>query len=239
MTRIPFFTALMALIVTAGASSLQAQNHSRLSDQEGRIERQLSRMTENLDLSEDQVEAVRAMQEEHHASMQEIKPLLESDEAAAKEKIAELHEERKSSMREILTEEQYSTWESTAAERGERGHHRAEGLNRRGGKEGRLQGRHKQHDPAEAAQRMQEELELTDSQTSEVEAAMRTTQERMQSLAKERSEESRQKHMEVMQSMEQEMQRILTEEQFSSWKAKHDARRSERKPRFENNQNQK
>ena len=86
---------------------------------------------------------------------------------------------------------------------------------------------------------MQEELELTDSQTSEVEAAMRTTQERMQSLAKERSEESRQKHMEVMQSMEQEMQRILTEEQFSSWKAKHDARRSERKPRFENNQNQK
>ena len=103
-----------AMAQQAQSSTMQSKRGDMKQNMEMRQQKQLDKMKTDLNLSDDQVMKIKAMQQDR---MQEMK----NNMAASKDAKMANHKNAKEQMKQILTPEQYTKWESHMKDKMEKG----------------------------------------------------------------------------------------------------------------------
>jgi Spy/CpxP family protein refolding chaperone len=157
----------------------------------------LARLQQELDLTDGQLTEIRAIFEEQHAKFQALRESAPEDREAARETFGELREETHARVSAVLTEEQKQ---------------RAEELMRSHASHGAWGAR----DPERHLARLQEKLDLTDSQVAQIRAIFEEQRAKFQAL-RENAPEDREAVHDAFRVLHEEtherMSKVLTEEQ--------------------------
>ena len=121
--RAAFWAGVVALhlivILTLAASPARAQGGPRGHDPE----EHLAKLQEELDLTDQQVEQIRAIFAEQHSKFEELHAQEDADRESRREAFRQLHEETHERIKAVLTEEQQARLEELHAEYKERHGH--------------------------------------------------------------------------------------------------------------------
>jgi Spy/CpxP family protein refolding chaperone len=190
---------LVGLMLVSAATLAQ-----RKVDPMERAAKQAEKMKTELSLDDVQYKAIKAINEEYAEKQSRIM----KDSALAKEakrsQLKSLHQEKKTAVDKVLTDEQKSKWAA---------HHSARQ------KKGQV---HMARHNGEHAQRMQKNLSLSDDQTSKIKAIDKEFAEKFRALRSDSAiarEEVRAKAKQLREEYISKTKSVLTEEQFKVWQA--------------------
>jgi Spy/CpxP family protein refolding chaperone len=199
MKRIIVSVLAIALTVTAvQAQEIPERKHDGVHRQDGRKKHRGKEMTD-LNLSEDQKARFKALNQEHHKQMAELKKQDNITVKESRERMEAFAKTHHAKVQAFLTPEQKTQIEKKKAERkakmGEMGKHRGE--------------------------RMKKELNLTDEQSAKLDASRKKMAEKMQSIRNDKSlseEQVNEKSKELRKQQQESLKSILTEEQLKKMK---------------------
>jgi Spy/CpxP family protein refolding chaperone len=167
-----------------------------------RAAKQAEKMKTELSLDDVQYKAIKAINEEYAEKQTRIM----KDSAVAKEakrsQLKSLHQEKKTAVDKVLTDEQRSKWTTHQSARQKKG--RA----------------HMARHNGDHAQRMQKNLSLSDDQTSKIKAIDKEFAEKFRALRSDSAiarEEARAKAKQLREEYISKTKAVLTEEQFKAW----------------------
>lgn len=155
----------------------------------------------DLNLSEDQKAKFKALNEEHHKQLAELKKQDNITVKESREKMETLRKDHQAKIQALLTPEQKAQIEKN--------------------KEGQ-KAKFKQKDDARG-DRLKKELNLTDAQSAKLDANRKQMAEKMKALHEDKSltdEQKQEKRKELMKQQKDNMKSILTEEQLQKMKEK-------------------
>lgn len=167
--------------------------------------KQAERMKAELALDDVQYKAVKAINEEFAIKHSKVRQDSTLSEEGKHKQMKTLHQEKDAAIGKILTEEQKNKWTSIRSSRSDK-HKAAMG---------------RQHH-SERAKRIQENLSLSDDQTSKIKAIDKEFGEKFRALRSDSSlarEDAREKAKMLRQEYHSKTKSVLTEEQFKKWES--------------------
>ena len=203
------------IMLFLGIIALHAQHNKERPpmDAEKIAEKQTARMTENLSLDEKQAEQVNAIHLKYAQQKKVDREKAMAEREAKKAQRQKTHDAKMAELKQILSAEQYTKLEQSAADR------KSRKGNRKGGKNKR-----RNLDPEKRAEtrtnRMAEKLDLNEDQTKALQQANLDFAKKRQAII-EGQKEARQANREAMKSLKEEQKTaiadILTQEQMKQW----------------------
>jgi len=190
--------ALFALFAFQFAA--QAQGHAHGHGKKHKAQEMAQRLKEDLDLTDEQAEKVKAAAKAHRQKMKAAREVNAGNHKAMREARKAAHEAFEAELKTILSEEQFAKFQA----------HKEEMQS----PESRAERR---------ADRMAEELKLSDAQAEKVEALIKSKIEARQA--------DREKHKAEREAFEKEMKAILTPEQYEAFLKMKEEKREKRKGR--------
>jgi Spy/CpxP family protein refolding chaperone len=199
MKRIIVSVLAIALTVTAvQAQEIPERKHDGVHRQEGHKKHHSNEMAD-LNLSEEQKTKFKALNQEQHKQIAELKKQDNITVKESRERMEELRKDHLAKVQALLTPEQKAKLEKKKEER-----------KTKMGEMGKARG-----------ERMKKELNLTDEQSAKLDAGRKQISEKMQSIRDDKSlteEQVKEKSKELRKEQMKSMKSILTEEQFNKMK---------------------
>jgi Spy/CpxP family protein refolding chaperone len=199
MKRIIASVLAIALTVTAvQAQEITERKHDGVHRQEGRKKNHGKEMAD-LNLSEEQKTKFKALNQEQHQQMAELKKLDNITVKESRERMEALRNDHQAKVQALLTPEQKAKLEKKKEE------HKGE-MKEMGKARGEI---------------MKKELNLTDEQSAKLDASRKQMAEKMQSIRDDKSlseEQVKEKSKELRKEQMKNMKSILTEEQLKKMK---------------------
>ncbi|WP_291726242.1 Spy/CpxP family protein refolding chaperone [Bernardetia sp.] len=188
-----FFTLSLALFFAFSITTYAQRGEGKHGKHH---EERLEKMKEELDLSDAQVEQIKALHEKKREEMKKLRSEAKEENEERRAKMKAHHKEMKAEIDKILTPEQRKKAEALRAE-------------------------HK--DPEKRAEKrlekLKSELSLTDAQASKVKSALVTKMTKMQALKEAAGEErvNKDERKALHTAFENELKSILSDEQFKKY----------------------
>jgi len=207
MKNIKLILTAFATVLMIGTALAQAPQKSAK-----RGDKMMAMMTEQLDLTEDQVIRITAIQQEYREKMQALRGQNSNvDREAMRAEMQTVKTEQDLAVKSVLSEDQIAKWEILKAERAaNRPANRSQIERPRGPKT--INGK----DSANRAGKLQAALGLSDDQAAALKALKKTYHADLKAL---QTDGTKRKNKKVTKRYHAEIQKILTPEQYEKWTA--------------------
>ncbi len=131
MNKLNIIAAMVIGGLVACATVATAQETGKSEKKEGKrgfptVEQQMERLSTQLNLTDEQKPKVKAVLEEEHKKMQELRSDTSLDRDARREKMQTIRKDTTAKMKGVLTEDQFKKYEEMAQRMGKKGGKKAE-----------------------------------------------------------------------------------------------------------------
>ena len=207
MKNIKLILTVFATVVMMSAAFAQAPQKTAK-----RGDKMMAMMTEQLDLTEDQIIRITAIQQEYREKMQALRGQNSNpDREAMRAEMERVKTEQDLAVKSVLSEDQIAKWEILKAERvANRPTNRSQMERPRGPQT--VNGK----DSANRAGKLQAALDLSDEQAAALKALKKTYHADLEAL---QTDGTKRKNKKVTKRYHAEIQKILTPEQYEKWTA--------------------
>ncbi len=216
-------TMLVLTMAFAGTQTFAQQKQEKQWDPEQMAQKHTERLTERLDLSEEQAAKVKAIQLDAIADRQEARENGEWTKENRRAYMQQQRSEKEAELKEVLTDEQEQKWEELKKEF--HGKHRKGHKGRRDSKEFNPEA-----SAAKQTERMTENLHLSAEQAAQVkEIFLARAEARKEFRSEENKSREARKAARMQQHKQQEaaLKEVLTEAQWTQWEQLKEERKAQ------------